>query len=62
MKIKEIKSSLSATVPIGAYENLKPGFEMTVELADGDSAEAAFKHINGYLKGMLESFSNNALS
>jgi len=60
MKIKEIKTNLSATVPIGAYENLKPGFEMTAELADGDNVEEAFKYMNSYLKGMLESFSNNA--
>ena len=60
MKVKEIKSSLSATVPIGAYENLKPGFEMVCELAEGEDVDKAFKYMNSYIKTMLESFSNNA--
>ena len=60
MKIKEITSSLSATVPTGAYENLKPGFEMKIELSDTDSIDEVFKYSNDYIKKMLENFANNA--
>jgi len=60
MKIKEIVSSLSAVVPIGSYENLKPGFEMRVEIENNDEINDAFKYANGYLKDMLSIFSNSA--
>ena len=60
MEIKEITSSLSAVVPIGAYENLKPGFEIRAELAPGDDVDKAFKILNDRIKCMLESFSNRA--
>jgi hypothetical protein len=60
MKVREIVSTLSAVVPVGAYENLKPGFEIRMELAEGDDMDAAFKYANGYIKNMLEVVSNNA--
>ena len=60
MKVKEIVSSLSAVVPIGAYENLKPGFEIRMELSEGDDMDQAFKYANDYIRKMLEGVSNNA--
>ena len=60
MKITEIVSSFSAVVPIGSYENLRPGFEIRMDMAEGDNLDEAFKYANGYIKNMLESFANNA--
>ena len=60
MKVTKIVSNLRAVVPIGAYENLKPGFEIQMDMAEGDNLDEAFKYANDYIKKMLESFSNNA--
>ena len=39
MKTKEITVSLSGVIPIAAYENLRPGFSITVEPIDGETDE-----------------------
>lgn len=60
MKITKIVSSLSAVVPIGAYENLKPGFEIQMDMSDGDDMDAAFKYANEYIRKMLDGVANRA--
>ena len=60
MKIKEIEVSLSGTIPSGAYENLKPGYGMKIELNEGDDEKEAFKMANSYLHDMFELEVNRA--
>ena len=42
LKVKEITISLSGVISNGPYENLRPGFSMTVEPANGESPNDVF--------------------
>ena len=59
-KVKEIIVSLSGVIPRGAYENLRPGFSMTLEPADGQSIETIFNSGMEYLHSLLDLEENRA--
>ena len=54
IKVKEITVSLSGVIPIAAYENLRPGYSMTLELDPGQSAYEAMVYCQNHLRQMLQ--------
>ena len=60
MKIKEIKASISGVIPIASYENLKPYYEISAELMEGDDLDASFAALNTKLRWMFEAEGNRA--
>jgi len=58
VKIKEITVSLSGVIPVAAYENLRPGFSITVEPIDGESPEKIIGELQQYLHTVFENESN----
>jgi hypothetical protein len=58
MKIKEITVSLSGVIPVAAYENLRPGFSITVEPIDGESPEKIIDELQQYLHTVFDNESN----
>lgn len=57
-KIKEITVSLSGVIPVAAYENLRPGFSITVEPIDGENPEKIIAELQQYLHSVFENESN----
>lgn len=60
MKIKEIKASLSGVIPIASYENLKPYYEISAELEDGDNVDESMKALRKIMRWHFEQEGNNA--
>ena len=58
MKIKEITVSLSGVIPVAAYENLRPGYTITVEPAPGESREQIVADLQAYLHTVFDHESN----
>ncbi len=58
MKIKEITVSLSGVIPVAAYENLRPGFSITVEPIDGENPEKIIDELQQYLHTVFDNESN----
>ena len=54
MKIKEINVSRSGVIPVASYENLRPGYSITVELDENDNKEKVVTDLNEYLRKMFE--------
>lgn len=57
-KVKEITVSLSGVIPVAAYENLRPGFSITVEPIDGENPEKVITSLQQYLHTVFENESN----
>jgi hypothetical protein len=57
-KIKEITVSLSGVIPVAAYENLRPGFSITVEPINGEEPENIINELQQYLHAVFEGESN----
>lgn len=60
MRVKEITVSLSGVIPVAAYENLRPGFSMTVEPADGEEPHKIVADCQQYLHSVFAGESNRA--
>ena len=60
VKIKEITVSRSGVIPVAAYENLRPGYSMTVEPLNGASVESIIADCNAFLSRMFDAESNRA--
>lgn len=60
MKIKEIKASLSGVIPIATYENLKPYYEISAELEEGDNVDESMKALRKIMRWHFEQEGNNA--
>lgn len=60
MKIKEIKASLSGAIPIASYENLKPYYEISAEVEEGEDVDAAMKKLRSIVRWHFEQEGNNA--
>jgi len=60
MKIKEIRASISGVIPIASYENLKPYYEISAEIEEGDDMDAAFAALRTKLRWLFESEGNRA--
>lgn len=58
IKVKEITVSLSGVIPVAAYENLRPGFSITVEPIDGEEPEKIIASLQQYLHAVFENESN----
>ena len=58
MKIKEINVSLSGVIPVAAYENLRPGFSITVEPENGEDKDKIITELRHYLHGVFENEAN----
>jgi hypothetical protein len=58
MKIKEITVSLTGVIPVAAYENLRPGFSITVEPIDNEDPEKIVASLQQYLHTVFENESN----
>ena len=60
MSVKEISVGLSGTIPSGAYENLKPSYNMVIDIAPGDDPQKAFNKARAILRDMFELEVNRA--
>jgi len=60
MKVKEVTVSLSGVIPVAAYENLRPGYSITIEVQDYDDHEAILNDMNAYLRKVFDHASNGA--
>ena len=60
MKIKEISVGLSGTIPSGSYENLKPSYNVVIELEERDNPKEVFNRARADLREMFELESNRA--
>lgn len=58
VKIKEITVSLSGVIPVAAYENLRPGFSITVEPLNNENPEKIIDSLQQYLHTVFEHESN----
>lgn len=58
MKTKEITVSLSGVIPVAAYENLRPGFSITVEPENGEDRDKIISELRQYLHGVFENEAN----
>ena len=57
-KVKEITVSLTGVIPVAAYENLRPGFSITVEPINGGDPEKVVAELQQYLHVIFENESN----
>lgn len=60
MKVKEITVSLSGVIPVASYENMRPGYSITVEPKDGDVPEKVFSDCEIMLHRMFDNAANRA--
>ena len=60
MKIKEIKASISGVIPIASYENLKPYYEISADLSEGEDVDACIKQLDATLRWHFDQASNRA--
>lgn len=58
MKTKEITVSLSGVIPVASFENLRPGYTITVEPENGESTDDIIVKLQGYLHQVFEHESN----
>lgn len=58
VKIKEITVSLSGVIPVAAYENLRPGYSITVEPIDEENPEKIVSELQAYLHTVFDNESN----
>ena len=58
MKVKEITVSLSGVIPVAAYENMRPGYSMTVEPKNGELPEKVFADCEQLLRTMFDNMAN----
>ena len=54
MKFRECTFSLSGVIPLASYENSRPGFSITAELAENEELESAMSFCQRYLHGLME--------
>uniref|UniRef100_A0A6M3JI73 PD-(D/E)XK nuclease superfamily protein n=1 Tax=viral metagenome TaxID=1070528 RepID=A0A6M3JI73_9ZZZZ len=60
MKIKEIKASISGVIPIASYENLKPYYEISAELEEGDNIADKIKELRDIVRWHFDQEGNRA--
>ena len=60
MKIKEIHVGLSGVIPIASYENLRPSYDVTAEIEEGESLEESFAKLKEILHIQFEAEANRA--
>jgi hypothetical protein len=60
MKIKEVKAAISGVIPIASYENLKPYYEISADLAEGEDVDACMKQLESILRWHFDQASNRA--
>lgn len=60
MKITKVSAELSGVISIAAYENLRPGFGMEVELDDGEDAKEVYETIRKILREQFQREGNVA--
>ena len=60
LKVHEVTVSLAAVIPTSAYENLKPGFSMTVGITEGQSAYETMIYCQEYLHQLMENEANRS--
>ena len=60
MNIKEIHVGLSGVIPQGAYENLRPSFDITVEPEDGEDRDKIFTECRNYLRQLFDHEANRS--
>ena len=60
MNIKEIHMGLSGVIPQGAYENLRPSYDMTIEPEDGEDKEKIFADLSTFLHQLFDQEANRA--
>jgi hypothetical protein len=60
MKIKEIKASILGAIPIASYENLKPYYEISADVEEGEDVDAAMKKLRSIVRWHFEQEGNNA--
>ena len=58
--VKEITVSLSGVIPVAAYENMRPGYSITVEPQNGSSPEKVITNCETLLHKMFENAANRA--
>lgn len=60
MKTKEIHMGLSGVIPQGAYENLRPSYDMTVEPEDDEDRNKIFADLSRFLHQLFDQEANRA--
>jgi len=58
MKVKEAHYGLSGVIPVAAYENLRPSFDITCEIQEGDDVKKIFAEMQRYLHQLFDEESN----
>ena len=58
MRVTEISVGLSGVIPVAAYENLRPSFNITVEPLDGENPDKIIVALREYLHRMMTEESN----
>ncbi len=61
MKIKEIKVSKSGVIPIASYSNLRPGYEITADVNEGDDISQVLAKLQDVLDQRFAIEENKAL-
>jgi len=60
MKIKEIHAGISGVIPIASYENLRPSYDMTAELEEGESVDECFLKLRKVIRMQFDIEANQA--
>ena len=59
-KVKEISLGIQGVIPVAAYENLRPNYNITIELDETDDMDAVIHKHRAYLKSLFELDANRA--
>jgi hypothetical protein len=54
MKVKKVKYQIEATVNMGNFSNVKPLYEVEVEVEDGDTPSTIFERVEKLVDAQLE--------
>lgn len=60
IRVKEVTAGFSGVIPIGAYENMRPSYEMTVEILNGATPAEVLEYIESILRDRFELQVNRA--
>jgi hypothetical protein len=60
MRVKEIHVGKSGVIPVASYENLRPSFDMTIEISKGESYKKVFNEANRFIQNLFDMEANRA--
>ncbi len=58
MRVKELHAGLSGVLPLASFENLRPSFDITVEIQEGEDIDKAMTRMKEFLRTQFDMEAN----